>query len=42
MFKIENHYDLKGMVAVITGAGAGIGKASALMLARAGANIVFK
>ncbi|WP_448821319.1 glucose 1-dehydrogenase [Cetobacterium sp.] len=40
MFKIENHYDLKGMVAVITGAGAGIGKASALMLARAGANIV--
>ncbi|ERT68361.1 MAG: glucose 1-dehydrogenase [Cetobacterium somerae] len=40
MFKIENHYNLKGMVAIITGAGAGIGKASALMLARAGANIV--
>lgn len=40
MFKIENHYNLKGMVAIITGAGAGIGKASALILARAGANIV--
>lgn len=40
MFKIENHYNLKGMVAIITGAGAGIGKASALMLARAGASIV--
>jgi len=40
MFKIENQYNLKGMVAIITGAGAGIGKASALMLARAGANIV--
>lgn len=40
MFKIENHYNLKGMVAIITGAGAGIGKASALMLARAGAHIV--
>lgn len=40
MFKIENHYNLKGMVAIITGSGAGIGKASALMLARAGAHIV--
>ena len=40
MFKIENHYNLKGMVSIITGAGDGIGKASALMLARAGANIV--
>lgn len=40
MFKIENHYNLKGMVAIITGAGNGIGKASALMLARAGANII--
>lgn len=40
MFKIENHYNLKGMVAIITGSGAGIGKASALMLARAGAHII--
>lgn len=23
MFKIENHYNLKGMVAIITGAGSG-------------------
>lgn len=40
MFTIENQYDLKGKVAIITGAGNGIGKASALMLARAGANVV--
>ena len=40
MFKIENHYNLKGMVAIITGSGAGIEIASALMLARSGANIV--
>ncbi|WP_297598979.1 glucose 1-dehydrogenase [uncultured Cetobacterium sp.] len=40
MFKIENHYNLRGMVAIITGAGNGIGKASALMLARAGANVI--
>lgn len=38
--KLENEYNLKGMTAIITGAGNGIGKACALMLARAGVNIV--
>ncbi len=33
-------YDLTGQVAVLTGAGSGIGKATALTLARAGATIV--
>ncbi|WP_432205396.1 glucose 1-dehydrogenase (plasmid) [Cetobacterium somerae] len=40
MLNLENHYNLKGMVAIVTGAAAGIGKASALILAKAGANIV--
>lgn len=35
-----NFYDLTGMTAIVTGAGAGIGKAAALTLASAGANIV--
>ncbi|WP_291254998.1 glucose 1-dehydrogenase [Fusobacterium sp.] len=38
--KITDAYDLKGKVAVVTGAGDGIGKASALKLAEAGANVV--
>ena len=33
-------YDLSGQVAVLTGAGSGIGKATALTLAGAGATIV--
>lgn len=40
MFKIEEQYDLKGKIAIITGAGAGIGRASAMMLARVGAKVV--
>lgn len=37
---IKEKYDLSGKVAIITGAGDGIGKASALKLAEAGANVV--
>lgn len=37
---IEEKYSLKGKVAIVTGAGDGIGKASALKLAEAGANVV--
>lgn len=40
MKTIEKMYDLSGKIAIITGAGNGIGKASAIMLAKAGANIV--
>ena len=38
--KIAEQYDLKGKIAIITGAGDGIGKASALKLAEAGADVV--
>lgn len=38
--KIIEQYDLKGKVAIITGAGDGIGKASALKLAEAGVDVV--
>ena len=37
---IKEKYDLTGKVAIITGAGDGIGKASALKLAEAGAIVV--
>lgn len=37
---IQTQYDLDGKVAIITGAGDGIGRASALKLAEAGANVV--
>lgn len=37
---IKEKYDLSGKVAIITGAGDGIGKASALKLAEAGAYVV--
>lgn len=37
---IKDKYNLSGKVAIITGAGDGIGKASAIKLAEAGANIV--
>ena len=37
---IKEKYDLTGKVAIITGAGDGIGKASALKLAEAGAYVV--
>ena len=36
---IKEKYDLSGKVAIITGDGAGIGKASALKLAEAGAYV---
>jgi len=38
--KISEQYNLKGKVAIITGAGDGIGRASALKLAQAGATVV--
>lgn len=40
MKTIEEMYDLSGKIAIVTGAGNGIGKASAIMLAKAGASIV--
>lgn len=38
--KVAEQYNLKGKVAIITGAGDGIGKASTLKLAEAGADVV--
>lgn len=40
MFSIEKQLCIKDKVAIITGAGNGIGKASALILAKAGVNVV--
>ena len=37
---MENYYDVKGLTAIITGGGNGIGKESALILAKSGANVV--
>jgi NAD(P)-dependent dehydrogenase (short-subunit alcohol dehydrogenase family) len=36
----ERHMEMQGQVAIVTGAGRGIGRATALELARLGANIV--
>ena len=35
--KINNLFDLKGQIAIVTGGGNGIGKACCLMLSKAGA-----
>lgn len=40
MKTIEEMYNLKGKVAIVTGSGNGIGKASAIILGKAGANVV--
>jgi 7-alpha-hydroxysteroid dehydrogenase len=37
--EIENLFNLKGKVAIVTGGGNGIGKASALILAQSGASV---
>lgn len=37
---MENYYDVKGLTAIVTGGGNGIGKESALILAKSGANVV--
>src|SRR5664279_522657 len=40
MSPVSPEPDLDGLVSVVTGAGAGLGRAEALTLARAGANVV--